>query len=249
MAKTSCINGHPMWNGDGKPVIWAYRIGYFVEYMKRHPDCILGDSGNGYQIFDCVREDPEEDLDVWYCDECGSVAVFTGHFRYDYCRMHSLPKIDEDIFDCWEEYVALRDLPYDEFMDFYDGKSPLEAIMTYHFPVKYWVCLPSLADYIKNQGNVIDANKCSVIQGQDLAIKSKEILLSIDDISLPSAFYMQDYSASIIKEKIDEYYTYGDFTSPITVKKTSVGYILSGSFEQFKAALELGISECLCKII
>jgi len=41
MAHASCPNGHGMWNGDGKPVVWAFRVGYFRDFMKRHPDCKL----------------------------------------------------------------------------------------------------------------------------------------------------------------------------------------------------------------
>ena len=35
MAHTSCPNGHDMWNGDGKPVVWAFRVGFFREFMKQ----------------------------------------------------------------------------------------------------------------------------------------------------------------------------------------------------------------------
>lgn len=29
MAHCACMNGHSMWNGDGKPVIWAFRLRFF----------------------------------------------------------------------------------------------------------------------------------------------------------------------------------------------------------------------------
>ncbi len=110
-------------------------------------------------------------------------------------------------------------------------------------------CLPSLADYIKKNGNVIIASDCSMIQMPDSRTKTREVLLSIDSISVPSNFYLQDFNSSDIQEKIDEFYTYGDFVNPLMVKKTSKGYILSDSYEQFEAALELGVTECLCKVV
>ncbi len=60
---------------------------------------------------------------------------------------------------------------------------------------------------------------------------------------------LQDFNSSDIQEKINEFYTYGDFVNPLMVKKTSKGYILSDSYEQFEAALELGVTECLCKVV
>ena len=110
-------------------------------------------------------------------------------------------------------------------------------------------CLPSLADYIKKNGNVIIASDCSMIQMPDSRTKTREVLLSIDSISVPSNFYLQDFNSSDIQKKIDEFYTYGDFVNPLMVKKTSKGYILSDSYEQFEAALELGVTECLCKVV
>ena len=41
MAHVFCPNGHDMWNGDGQPVVWAFRTGFFCDFMKEHPDCIL----------------------------------------------------------------------------------------------------------------------------------------------------------------------------------------------------------------
>ena len=35
MAVTACINGHRMWNGDGKPVIWAFKIADLRKFEGR----------------------------------------------------------------------------------------------------------------------------------------------------------------------------------------------------------------------
>ncbi|MBE5851170.1 MAG: hypothetical protein E7298_13725 [Lachnospiraceae bacterium] len=54
MAHASCPNGHGMWNGDGKPVVWAFRVGFFRDFMKTHPDCRLAEAfvrmRNGEQV-------------------------------------------------------------------------------------------------------------------------------------------------------------------------------------------------------
>ena len=31
MAHTSCPSGHSMWNGDGKPVVYAFRVNFFKD--------------------------------------------------------------------------------------------------------------------------------------------------------------------------------------------------------------------------
>ena len=37
MAHTNCYKGHDMWNGDGKTCVWAYRVDFLIEYMKKNP--------------------------------------------------------------------------------------------------------------------------------------------------------------------------------------------------------------------
>ncbi len=71
-------------------------------------------------------------------------------------------------------------------------------------------------------------------------------LLSLDDISLPTAYYTEEHDRRKIQDKIDEYYKNGDFVHPLIVKKTSYGYILKGNYEQFRVAQELNITECIC---
>lgn len=142
MAHTVCPNDHDMWNGDGKPVVWVYRINFFKEYVKKHPAVRLGlpdEEGFRMQIFDCVDEIPGEDLDCWHCDECNGLTVFDDVDRYDFNMIKELIAVSkEDVFD-WEEYVALRDTQFDRFMDFYEGMDPLTAIETYDFEYKYRV--------------------------------------------------------------------------------------------------------------
>ena len=110
-------------------------------------------------------------------------------------------------------------------------------------------CLPALADYIKKNGIVVKATHCKAIHETVGKTRAKEILLSLDNISLPTAYYMVEQNREAVQENIEEYYKNGDFIQPLTVKQTSTGYILKGSFEQFRAALELGITDCLCIVI
>ena len=110
-------------------------------------------------------------------------------------------------------------------------------------------CLPALADYIKKNGTVVKADQCEAIHEPIRKPKAKELLLSLDDISLPTAYYMEEQNRTAVQERIDEYYKNGDFIRSLTVKRTSSGYILKGNFEQFRAAQELDITECLCSVV
>ena len=75
------------------------------------------------------------------------------------------------------------------------------------------------------------------------------MLISLDDISLPTTYYTEEQDRRIIQEKIEEYYKNGDFVHPLIVRKTSYGYILEGNYEQFRAAQELDITECICSVV
>ena len=110
-------------------------------------------------------------------------------------------------------------------------------------------CLPDLADYIKKNGNVILANHCIYLEQINDKVKPEELLLAIGDISIPSLYYMEEADDSETQCKIDEYYSNGDFLQPILVKKTPSGYLLKDCFSQFRAAQELNLSECLCRLI
>ena len=110
-------------------------------------------------------------------------------------------------------------------------------------------CLPALADYIKANGVVVDSVQCTAVHETLRSTKAKEILLSLDDLSLPTKYYMEEQNRDAVQKYIEEYYKNGDFIRPLTVKKTSKGYILKGNFEQFRAAQELDITECLCCVI
>ncbi|WP_051204732.1 DEAD/DEAH box helicase [Butyrivibrio sp. VCD2006] len=110
-------------------------------------------------------------------------------------------------------------------------------------------CLPAMADYIKKNGTVIKADKCDLIHNSISKPKTKELFLSVDDISLPTAYYTGEMDEKAIQDKIDEYYKNGDFIKPLIVKRTSRGFILEENFEQFRAALDLDIVECLCRVV
>ena len=74
------------------------------------------------------------------------------------------------------------------------------------------------------------------------------ILLPLAEISLPNSFYTKELDEARIQRIIDEYYSNGDFLNPMEIKRTPSGYQLTSNFEQFRAALELGVSECLFRV-
>lgn len=135
MSQANCYNGHQMWNGDGKEVLYAFRINYLRDFTKAHPDCILSLDGTYGMMYD-ICESPGEDLDCWICSECGAVTVFVDCYRYDFIRMeNTCPYSFEDLTG-WEEYIVLRDDEFDEIQEFYQYKSPVEAIETFNFKYK-----------------------------------------------------------------------------------------------------------------
>lgn len=140
MAHTACINRHSMWNGDGKPCVWIYEVKFFVEFMKSHPGFLLchpeGDDEFGMQIYDCFDEMGVEEPDGWYCDECGCLAVFLGDRRVDYEPIADISIQFAEIAD-WEDYVACRDDEFERFQDFYENKSPVDALEQFSFKIRY----------------------------------------------------------------------------------------------------------------
>ena len=40
MAHASCPNGHGMWDGDGKPIVWAFRVGLQLKRQICFDSCI-----------------------------------------------------------------------------------------------------------------------------------------------------------------------------------------------------------------
>ena len=53
-------------------------------------------------------------------------------------------------------------------------------------------CLPGLADYIKKNGKVVPASNCAFLGEIKTKTKSKELLLAIEDISIPSTYYLKE---------------------------------------------------------
>lgn len=156
MAHTGCPLGHDMWNGDRKPVVWAFRIGFFREFVEKHPDCKLDDNGEYWQLYDCVDDVPGEDLDCWYCDECKGLTVFVDISRYDYMPIEVLPIINMNEILSWEEYIALRDREFEDFQEYYEGMNPLEAIETYQFKYKYRVSPDKKLIYAVNADGIVE---------------------------------------------------------------------------------------------
>ena len=110
-------------------------------------------------------------------------------------------------------------------------------------------CLPSLAEYIQKNGAVISSKQCAEVRTKVIANKAKERLLSMDEISLPTAFYMEEQDNASVDKKMEEFSKHGDFLHPLIVEFTTRGYILKEGFAQFRAAQELSITECLCKVV
>lgn len=145
MAHTNCYKGHDMWNGDGKTCVWAYRVDFLIEYMKKNPtyrlDTLDEDGNWSGHIYDCVDKNAEEDLDCWYCDKCKCLAVFLGdpERRLDYEPMGKITEISmEDIKD-WADYIAARDPEFESFQDFYVGMDLVSAINEFDFRYRYKV--------------------------------------------------------------------------------------------------------------
>lgn len=153
MAKTCCVNGHPMWNGDGKPVLWIFRVGFLAEYEKKHPDAVLREDGYFPEIYDITDGSGTDDLDGWYCDECKSVAIFTGNLRYDYVLMETLPEYSYNEVKNWEDYIVLRDSDFEDFQDFYEGKRPYDAVKSYPFKYLYKLSPDGKTALAFDQGN------------------------------------------------------------------------------------------------
>ena len=109
-------------------------------------------------------------------------------------------------------------------------------------------CLPALADYIKNSGNVIRYDECQEIQTIKQESKTKTVLIPLEEISLPSSYFLEECDELAVQKKIEEFYTNGDFLNPITVKCLPNGYLLKDDFAQFRAAQDLELKECLCEL-
>ena len=141
MAHTTCPNGHSMWNGDGKPVVYAFRTEYIREYSKMHPECILAENGVTPAMYDITDEAPQEDIDCWYCEECKGLVVFvdTLEERHDYKILDDVPDVRMSELKDWDEYIALRYWDFEEWDAFYAGMTPIQAIEQYDFKYRYMV--------------------------------------------------------------------------------------------------------------
>ena len=142
MAVAGCINGHRMWNGDGAPIIWVFKISDLRKFEEVFPGKLLSfgrGSNDLQQMYDCIADINGEELDCWYCDECKSLVIFTDQYRFDYVLMQDFPKVTyNDVVD-WDFYIALRNIEFERFQDFYEGKKPLKAVFSYDFKYLYKV--------------------------------------------------------------------------------------------------------------
>lgn len=160
MAVTTCINGHRMWNGDGKPVIWAFKISDLRQYVEKYPERYNDNTSNSddykdLMLFDMIDDIDGENLDCWYCDECKSLAVFFENKRYDYVLIEPVPTATySDILD-WEGYIAFRDWDFVDFSESNSGNNPLEAIYKYDFKYFYRVSPDKKLIYVFDRNDTL----------------------------------------------------------------------------------------------
>lgn len=87
MSHIRCPNGNSLSNCSDTPMVWAFRLGFFRDFLKLHPNHKLEDFKELEQIYDYVEDVPGEVLEYWYCDECKGFVVFVDIYRYDFKRM------------------------------------------------------------------------------------------------------------------------------------------------------------------
>jgi len=109
-----------MWDGDGKPTIWAYRLNFFRNLIKEEPDVRLS-LEHGVAMFDFVDGRPKEDLEVWHCDKCGRIQIFQYDKNHEYWKYYE-PKTEANIGESalindkeWEDYIVFNDKEFEEF--------------------------------------------------------------------------------------------------------------------------------------
>lgn len=104
---------------------------------------------------------------------------------------------------------------------------------------------------MKKHGNIVSASSCPELS-EKLEIRSFSpagIIIPIEKLHLPSAFYLMDFPYERISAKVEEYNADGDFINPFKVKKAQTGYQLIDCFDQFLAAQELNLTECRCLVV
>lgn len=109
-------------------------------------------------------------------------------------------------------------------------------------------CLPALADFVVENGNVIDHNKCAEIKSMHCEPKQKELMVPISEIILPDSYYKEELDDKVINERIEDYYENGYFPTPLLVMRITSGYLLKEGFAQFRAIQVLEMDECLCLV-
>ena len=64
MAKCLCINGHTMWDGNGKPTYYAFRFNFFKKFSNQNPSFLLN-SADYTEIYDCydIPDNKKEEFD------------------------------------------------------------------------------------------------------------------------------------------------------------------------------------------
>lgn len=156
MAHVLCPNGHSMWDGDGKPIVYVFRIVYIKEFCKNNPNIRFESYGKYTQMYDITDNVEGEDIDCWYCDECKGINVYVDNRIYQYKRING--SIDINITEIMnlDEYIALRNDEYEKFQKYYNNMKPIEAIDAYDFKYRYKISKDKQYIYAINKNNTIE---------------------------------------------------------------------------------------------
>ena len=132
MAHIGCTCGKDLWNGDGKPIIWAFRVNYLYDILRKKPNIIW--CSDDYYILDEFFNGGKEDPDVWFCDSCKRFSVFYGNGRdeerFNFTLTLPLPDFENEK---WEKYVLFRDWEYDKFDTEVENRLLSDILRNYHF--------------------------------------------------------------------------------------------------------------------
>lgn len=135
MAHCTCINGHLMWNGDGKQIYLPYRLNFFKQFTDNNPSFILN-SNQHNEIYDCydISENEVEEYDCWYCDECKAITIFNydSSIRYDFVITEDFNKSNISLSD-YEKFAVINEKEFSKFQEYYKNMSPYYALTSFSF--------------------------------------------------------------------------------------------------------------------
>lgn len=127
MGHEQCVNGHHMWDGDGKPCVYIYNLPWLTKALKERPEAMywqvtMEDGkkktlpiGTIYDVVDYLDFYPD---DGWFCDECNTLRITSLGRPIDYEMDNELNENDLLDYSKWDTYIAPRDEEYGEFLEF-----------------------------------------------------------------------------------------------------------------------------------